>query len=84
MEWRTRCSVCDGNLEGEVGAKASWPERGKWGKWGSRGLAMIKLEGGIENFFLHDLHRSSVVSRVVRPVHRCNAKKHVIVPTGGS
>jgi hypothetical protein len=50
MEWRTRCSASDDDPEGEVGAKVPLvpgPRRGKWGKWGSRGLAVIKLEGRV-------------------------------------
>jgi predicted polyphosphate/ATP-dependent NAD kinase len=43
-----------------------------------------RRQAGDEDFFLHDLHRSSVVSQVVRPVHPRNGNKHVVVPTGGS
>jgi hypothetical protein len=91
MEWRTRCSACDDNLEDEVGAKlprflAREEGRREVEEVGEPWLGddQARRQGGDEDFFLHDLHRSSVVSQVVRPVHRRNARKHVIVPTGGS
>jgi hypothetical protein len=86
MEWRTRCFACGDNLQGEVGAKASWPEEREVEEVGEPWLGddQARRQGGDEDFFLHDLHQSSVISQVFRPVHRRNANKHVIVSTGGS